>query len=40
MLDRTTRQEEGIQKWIKAKCRGTLAWATGVKVLALSISNY
>ena len=29
MIDRTTRQEEGIQKWIEAKCRGSLQWATG-----------
>ena len=29
MLDRTKRQIEGIDKWIAAKCRGTLQWATG-----------
>lgn len=29
MLDRTERQKEGIDKWIAAKCRGTLQWATG-----------
>ena len=23
-------KEEGIQKWISNKCRGTLQWATGV----------
>ena len=30
MLDRTKRQEEGIQKWIDAKCRASLQYATGV----------
>ena len=30
MLDRTKRQEEGIQKWIDAKCKASLQWATGV----------
>jgi superfamily II DNA or RNA helicase len=29
MLDRTERQKDGIDKWIEAKCRGTLQWATG-----------
>lgn len=33
MIDRTTRQEEGIQKWINAKCRGSLQWATGTGIL-------
>ena len=29
MLDRTERQKEGIQKWIEAKCKASLQWATG-----------
>lgn len=29
MLDRTERQEQGIEKWINNRCRGTLCWATG-----------
>ena len=29
MLDRSQRQVDGIDKWIAAKCRGTLQWATG-----------
>jgi superfamily II DNA or RNA helicase len=28
-LDRTERQNEGIEKWVKNGCRGTLQWATG-----------
>lgn len=27
--DRTQRQKEGVKKWIAAKCRGTLMYATG-----------
>lgn len=30
MLSRTDRQKEGIKKWIKAGCKGTLVWSTGV----------
>lgn len=30
MLDRNERQDLGIKKWVNAKCRGTLVWATGV----------
>ncbi len=30
IMTRSERQEEGIQKWISNKCRGTLQWATGV----------
>ena len=33
MLDRTERQKDGIDKWIAAKCRGTLQWATGTGIL-------
>lgn len=29
MLSRTDRQKEGIKKWIKAGCKGTLVWSTG-----------
>ena len=27
---RDERQKEGILKWVKAGCRGTLVWATGI----------
>lgn len=30
LMTRTERQEVGIQKWIKARCKGLLQWATGV----------
>lgn len=29
MVSRTERQKEGIKKWIKAGCKGTLVWSTG-----------
>ena len=29
MISRTDRQKEGVRKWIKAGCNGTLVWATG-----------
>lgn len=29
MVSRTDRQKEGIKKWIKADCKGTLVWSTG-----------
>lgn len=28
-ISRDERQDEGVQKWINNKCRGTLEWATG-----------
>lgn len=30
MLSRTDRQKEGIKKWIKAGCKGTWCYGTGV----------
>lgn len=29
MVSRTERQKEGVKKWIKAGCKGTLVWSTG-----------
>lgn len=29
MISRTDRQKEGVRKWIKVGCKGTLVWATG-----------
>ena len=37
IMTRSERQEEGIQKWISSKCRGTLQWATGVGKTRASI---
>lgn len=28
-VSRDERQDEGVQKWINNKCKGTLEWATG-----------
>ena len=37
IMTRSERQEEGIQKWVSNKCRGTLQWATGVGKTRASI---
>jgi hypothetical protein len=31
-MTRDERQKIGISKWVKANCRATLQWATGVGV--------
>ena len=32
LMTRDEKQQEAVKKWIKAGCRGTLQWSTGVGI--------